>query len=177
MPAELQETILQWSLFPLCSSVLKEVCRKVLKKNGSWDGTKSVSETDRRRSGQMAVSTKHVNNQIENKLNRLSVCWLHAAAFWVWWTCWGFFSVVISVPYSREIKIFKLEEYMRVKACPPLSGQLPGWGKGQGLGNIKKICSICYRIHLQVYSDLPLACMTWNNIKTIQNLVPEPVWW
>lgn len=44
------------------------------------DGTKSVSETDRR-SGQMAVSTKQVNNQIENKLNRLckQVCCLHAA--------------------------------------------------------------------------------------------------
>lgn len=39
-----------------------------------------------------------------------------------------------------------------------------------GLENIKKICSLCYKLRLQVDSDLPLACMTWNNIKTIQNL-------
>lgn len=38
------------------------------------------------------------------------------------------------------------------------------------LENIKKISSICYRLHLQVYSDLPLACITWNDIKMIQNL-------
>lgn len=39
-----------------------------------------------------------------------------------------------------------------------------------GLENIRKICSVYYRLHLQVYSDLSLACMTWNNVKMIQNL-------
>lgn len=175
MPGERHETILQLSLFPLCSSVLKEVCRKVVKKKSSWDATKSVSETDRRRSGQMAVSTKHVNNQIENKLNRLSVCWLHAAAFWVWWMCWGFFSVVIRVPYFREVRIFKLETY-EVEDMPTIVRGTAGMRERSvlselsGLENIKKICSLCYRLHLQVDTDLPLTCMTWNNSKMIQNL-------
>lgn len=62
---------MQLSLFAVCISDLEIVCRKVLKKKSCCDGTESVSETDRRRSGQMAVSTKQVNNQIEQKLNRL----------------------------------------------------------------------------------------------------------
>lgn len=123
----------------------------------------------------MAVSTKHVNNQIENKLNRLSVCWLHAAAFWVWWMCWGFFSVVIRVPYSREVRIFKLETY-EVEDMPTIVRGTAGMRERSvlselsGLENIKKICSLCYRLRLQVDTDLPLTCMTWNNSKMIQNL-------
>lgn len=87
----------------------------------------------------------------------------------------GFFSVVISVPYSREVRIFKLETY-EVEDMPTIVRGTAGMRERSvlselsGLENIKKICSLCYRLRLQVDTDLPLTCMTWNNSKMIQNL-------
>lgn len=174
-----QKTILQWSLFPLCSSVLKEVCRKVPQKSW-WDGTKSVSDRDRRRSGQMAVSTEHVNNQIENKLNRLSVCCCMLLHFG---DMLGIFSVVITVPYSREVKIFKLEVYMRVKACLPESGELLGWGKGQCFQNYQDWKT--FKKSLQFVIDFIckfIQIYLWHAshgiiLKRSKILVPESVGW
>lgn len=162
--------ILQLCLFTVCISDLEEVCRKGLKQNCFWDGTKCLPPTHRRRSGQMAVRTKQVNNQIGNKLSRLCkhVWYLQ---FW-----FSYCDRDLIILWSMQKNGKKKKSW----ACPKCNGgsmpavvwegfweeqkgqSLWGWENLRKNKRKQKPLVQCYKSHLQVYLDCFGVCsMRW----------------